>query len=137
MKSGIVVLSLAVLFTAGCGDAHLANTAPAKAPDELRTALMDITFDMQDNSAVAVNRGNLQECATLIKKHGKSSFLSGLKAIALSTDELRRDFAVHLFMEHSEPEAYDAFVAELESKFPNVKAWPSYNPQQGKVGEDG
>ena len=137
MKSAILTLSLAVLLTAGCGDAHRASTTPAKPSDELRVALIDLMFNMQDNSAIAVNKGNLEECATLIKKHGKSSFLSELKAIAVSTDELRRGFAVHLFMEHAEPEAYDALVTELKSKFPDVRAWPSYNPEHGMIGEDG
>ncbi len=137
MKSGIVILSVAILLAAGCRDAQHDSLAPGKPSEELRTALMELTLNMQDNSAVAVNKGNLTVCAALIKKHGTSAFLKELKAIALSSDELRRGFAVHLFMEHSEREPYDALVAELKSKFPDVKAWLSYDPQRGVMGKDG
>jgi hypothetical protein len=137
MKSGIATLSVAILLAAGCRDAQRSSAAPDPTPADLRAALMDLTFDMQDNSAIAVNKGNLAECAALIKAHGKPTFIQELKAIALSSDELRSGFAVHLFMEHSERKPYDALVTELKSKFPDVKAWPSYDPQQGVIGKDG
>lgn len=137
MKSGITILSIIVLLTAGCRDTQRDGTAPDKSSSQLRAALLDITFNMQDNSAIAVNKGNLAECAALIKAHGKTAVMRELKAVALSSDEPRRGFAIHLFMEHSEREAYDALVTELKSEFPDVKAWPSYDPQQGVIGKDG